>query len=104
MKHLLRTGGLATLLAASPAWAQSFGIFGQDRVETTLIGVGNYLIRVGQWGFIISIVVAGFFLFSGSPHGTRKALWALGGGLLILLAREILSIMQNLSGNLGILF
>lgn len=102
MKRILTSMTPALLITRSAA--AQIGLFGQDRVESTLIGVGNYLIRVGQWGFVISVVVAGFFFFSGSPHGSRKALWALGGGLIVLLAKEILSIMQNLTGNMGILF
>lgn len=67
-------------------------------LEAFLEGVGDFLIRtIGPGVLVIGIAVAGVSMALGDEQGMRRGGLAAAGGALIMLARAVLDLIQNMT-------
>lgn len=83
-------------LRASIAFAEAQN---QEELGYFLDAVGSFLIQtVGPGILVIGIAVAGISMALGNEQGMHRGALAAGGGALIMLARAILDLIQNVTG------
>jgi type IV secretory pathway VirB2 component (pilin) len=87
--------GILALIPAGPAFAQAGS---EEDLRFFLERLGDFLIRtVGPGVLVIGVAVAGVSMALGDEQGMRRGALAAGGGALIMLARAVLDLIQNIT-------
>jgi len=70
----------------------------ESDLDTFLSGIGDFLIKtVGPGVLVIGIAVAGVSMALGDDRGMQRGALAAAGGALIMLARAVLDLIQNIT-------
>ncbi|PIQ87182.1 MAG: hypothetical protein COV74_01280 [Candidatus Omnitrophica bacterium CG11_big_fil_rev_8_21_14_0_20_45_26] len=71
----------------------------EEDLRVFLESLGDFLIQtIGPGVLVIGVAIAGVSMALGDEQGMRRGALAAGGGALIMLARAILDLIQNLTG------
>jgi type IV secretory pathway VirB2 component (pilin) len=74
-------------------------VFASDKFSKGLDSASNWLIStIGPTVIILGIVAAGYFIVIGNREGTSKAILAVLGGILIMSARAISTLITGWAG------